>query len=139
MQNTLNLLRTFRRDLPKSAYEEIEEEINFNRTPISILGTKALAFVDPDERASWEAHGVDCYATGRCPDHYRLLKFFVIHTKGVRKTGTYRLYPTNCKVPSIYEADHTLLATQQFLQLIKQNTPPDAVDKLTRACHIKAL
>ena len=114
MEDTLNLLRTSRRDPSKSAYEEMEGPLDFNQTPISILGTKALAFVDPDERASWEAHGVDCYVTGRCPDHYRLLKFFVTHTKGVRKTGTYRLYPTNCKVPSLSEADHTLLVAQQF-------------------------
>jgi len=139
MQDTLNLLRTSRRDPSKSAYEEMEGEFDFNRTPISILGTKALAFVDPDERASWEAHGVDCYVIGRCLDHYRLLQFFVTHTKGVHRTGTHRLYPTNCKVPSLSEADHTLLVALQFLQLIKQNTPPDAADKLTHAGHIKAL
>jgi len=119
MQEALNLLRTSRWNSTKSAYEEMEGEFDFNRTPISILGTKALAFVDPDERASWEAHGVDCYVTGRCPDHYPLLKFCVTHTKGVRKTGTYRLYPTNCKFPLILEADRTLLAAQQFFQLIK--------------------
>jgi len=127
MQDTLTLLCTSRRYPSKSAYEEMEGEFGFTRTPISILGTKALVFVDPDERASWEAHGVDCYV-------YRLL-----HTKGVRKTGTYHLYPTNFKVPSMSDEDHTLLAAQQFLQVIKQNTSPDAADKLTHAYPIKAL
>jgi len=117
----------------------MEGGFDFNRTPISILGTKALAFVDPDERASWEAHGIDCYVTGRCPDYYCILKFCVAHTKGVRKTGTYRLHPTNCKVPSISQADCTFLVVQQFLLFIKQNTPPDTEDKLTHAGHIKVL
>ena len=81
MKDTLNLLRTSRRDPTKSAYEEMEGKFDFNWTPISILGTEALAFVNPDERTSWEAHWVDCYVTGRCLDHYHLLNFFVTHTK----------------------------------------------------------
>jgi len=76
IQDTLNLLRTSRLNPAKSAYEEMEVKFDLNRTPISILGTKALAFVDPDERISWEAHEVDCYVTGLCPDHYCLLHFF---------------------------------------------------------------
>jgi len=139
MQDTLNLLCTSRRDPSKSAYEEREGAFDFNQTPIYILGTKALAFVDQDERASWEAHRGDCYVTGRYPDHYYLLNFFLTHTKGVRRTGTYRFYPANFKVSLLSKADHTLLAAQQFLQIIKQNTPPGAADKITHAFHVKAL
>ena len=28
------------------------------------LGTKAIAFTDPEKRDSWESHGLDTYAVG---------------------------------------------------------------------------
>ena len=53
MQDTLNLLRISREDPSKSAYEDLQGVFDYNKTPMAVLGTKALAFVDPDERAAW--------------------------------------------------------------------------------------
>ena len=52
MQDTLNVMHTSQRNPAKSAYEEMEGQFDFNQTHISVLGTKALSFVDPDERAT---------------------------------------------------------------------------------------
>jgi len=62
-----------------------------------------------------------------------------IHGGDKCRTGTYRLYPTNCKIPTNSEVDRTLLMAQQFLQLIQQIIPTKAEGKLTHAGHIKAL
>ena len=73
MQDTLNLLRTAWNDPAISVFEALEGTFNYNRTPMAVLGTKALAFIDPMEQQSWQAHGVDAYVVGRCLLHYRLL------------------------------------------------------------------
>ena len=65
MQDTLNLLRTAREDPNKSAYEALQGPFDYNKTPMVVLGTKALAFTDPEDRASWQAHGVDTFLVGR--------------------------------------------------------------------------
>ena len=54
----------------------MEGPFDFNRTPISILGNKSIAYLDPSDRASWQPHGIDCWYTARCPMHYRQLEFF---------------------------------------------------------------
>ena len=93
MQDTLNLLRTAREDPTKSAYEALQGPFDYNKTPMAVLGTKALAFIDPEDRAAWQAHGVDAFVVGRCPLHYQLLEFFNPKTRVYLKTGTYKLYP----------------------------------------------
>ena len=47
MQDTLNLLRTAREDPRKLAYEALQGAFDYNKTPMAVLGTKALAFTDP--------------------------------------------------------------------------------------------
>ena len=114
-QDTLNLLRTSRRDSSKSAYEELKGRYDFNRTPMAVLGAKALTYLDPEIRASWESHAVDAFYCGMCRQHYRLLEFFVINTRNYRMSGTYRIYPAHSSVPTISEADRTILAAKNFL------------------------
>ena len=67
MQDTLNMLRIVRRNAKLSAYEEVEGPFDFNKTPMSILGTKGLAYLAPDDRATWQPRGVDAFYTGRKP------------------------------------------------------------------------
>ena len=93
MQGTLNLLRTAREDPSKSAYKALQGPFDYNKTPMAVLGTKALAFIDPEDRVAWQAHGVNAFAVGRCPLHYQLLEFFNPKTRAYLKAGTYKLYP----------------------------------------------
>ena len=79
----------------------MEGVFDFNKTPISILGYKLLAYIDPDTRAAWEKHAEDGFYIGRCPAHYRLLEFFITSMRSYRKTGTYTVMPMHCKVPTM--------------------------------------
>ena len=72
-----------------------------NKTPISILGSKSLAYIDPNTRAVWEQHAEDGFYIGRCPMHYRLLEFFITSMRSYLKTGTYKVMHMHCKVPTI--------------------------------------
>ena len=50
-----------------SAFEEMEGRFDFDRTPMTPIGTKGIVYLDPEERASWQTHGVDVYYVARTP------------------------------------------------------------------------
>ena len=110
------MLRTSRQDPTKLAYEQLQGYFDYNKTPMAVLGTKAVAFIDPDKRGAWEAHRVDAYVAGRCPLHYRLIEFFNPKLRAYMKVGTYKLYPKHSRTPTINEADRTLMAAGEILQ-----------------------
>ena len=124
------MLRTAREDPSKSAYEALQGAFDYNKTPMAVLGTKALAFTDPEDRAAWQTHGVDAFVVGRCPLHYRLLEFFNPKTRAYLKIGTYKLYPQHRKVPSIIKADRTLLVAVEMLKKLQIATSKQATEKM---------
>ena len=92
---TLNLLRTSRRDTTKSAYCELEGEYDFNHTSMSVIGAKALAYVDPAVRAAWEPHAMDAFYVSMCPQHYRLLEFLSTKPEVAGQVGRTKFTPPN--------------------------------------------
>ncbi len=49
---TLNMLRFSQREPKLSTNQEIYDAFDFNKTPLALLGTKALIYNDPASRAS---------------------------------------------------------------------------------------
>ena len=72
LQDTLNMMRTSRRNSNISAYEDMEGVFDWNKTPLAPLGCKAVVYSDPSERASWAPHERDAFYIGRAPLHCRL-------------------------------------------------------------------
>ena len=64
VQDTLNMLRTSRRNSKISAYQDMKGVFDFNKTPMAPLGTKGLAYIDPDARGIWQAHAQDVFLCG---------------------------------------------------------------------------
>ena len=88
---TLNLLQKSRRNNKVSAYVELKGAFDWNATPLAPLGTKGVAFIDPEARATWAPHCNEVYVTGMCPNHYRLLEFLT-----PRRGATEKQELTNC-------------------------------------------
>ena len=131
------LLRTWRVDKNKSAYEALyKRKFDFNRTPIAPLGNKAVAFIAPDERHSWQPQAVDAWYTGPAHEHYLLLEFFIPRTGGMVNTGTYQIFPAHCKVPTISEGDLTIQAATDLLRELTTTIPETAAQKVR---HVKIL
>jgi len=61
--------------------------------------------------------------------HYRLPEMFDPNTRSYRTAGTYKLYPTHCKVPTISEADRTIIAAAELLDTIRAQIPTQAETK----------
>ena len=117
----------------------MEGPFDFNRMPISILGTKSIAYLDPADRASWQPHGIDCWYTVRCPTHYRQLEFFDPTTRSYRTTATYELFPARCKVTTVSEEDKTHIVATKLLEVMKANVPTQANLKCRHAKSINDL
>ena len=54
---TLNMVRPCRSNPKMSAYTALEGEFNYNKTPLTPLGAKVIAFKPPGARQSWAPHG----------------------------------------------------------------------------------
>lgn len=136
---TLNLLRTSRKDKTKSAYFEMKGHFDFNKTPLAILGAKAVAYVDPTVRATWEPHALGGLVTGMCLIHYRLIEVYIEKTKSIRKCGTYRVSPTHCHNPTMAEEDKTIIATADLITQMNATIPKTATTPIAHAKILQQL
>jgi hypothetical protein len=68
---TLNLLRQSRINTMVSAHAQLYGHYDFNQAPMAPPGTCVIAHEKPQQRASWDPHGMDGWYLGTAPDHYR--------------------------------------------------------------------
>ena len=120
-QDTLNMLRVSRINSKLSSYAALEGQFNFNKTPLAPVGTKALVFLDPNKRNTWQSHAVDAWYVGPAKQHYRNYKFFIPETKGYRITGSAKFFPAHCKMPAIEPGDTVCLAAQDLIGAMNKN------------------
>ncbi len=116
------MLRTSRVNPKLSAYAILDGQFDYDRTPLAPVGTKALVFLDPKKRTTWQSHAVDAWYVGPAKKHYRCYKFYIPETKGYRIANTAKFYPAHCKTPTIEPGDTIRLAAQDLIAAIKQNT-----------------
>jgi hypothetical protein len=68
---TLNLMRHSRLNPAVSAYAQLYGHYDFNQAPMTPPRTRVIAHEKPNQRASWDPHGVNGWYLGPAPDHYR--------------------------------------------------------------------
>jgi len=81
---TINLLRNAQINTKLSAYSYIFGEFNFLATPLAPPGTKIVAHVSPEKRASWELNGEVGWYVGPSMHHYRCIKCYFLKTREER-------------------------------------------------------
>jgi hypothetical protein len=74
---TLNFLCFSRCDPSKSSKKEVHSPYDFNKTPITLIGTKDLVYDNPYVQASLAPHGTDAFYVCPAPKHYWCLQFFM--------------------------------------------------------------
>jgi hypothetical protein len=90
---TFNLLRNSRINQSMSAYPKLNGHFDFSKTPLPPPGTQIIAHEKPDQRASWDPHGLDGYYLGPALDHYRCCQVHITKTKGNRIVDTVEFPP----------------------------------------------
>ncbi len=73
----LNMLHFSCRNPKISANLEVYGALDFNKTPLALLGMKALIYDNPTSQALWASHATDGYNVGSAPIHYQCLQFYI--------------------------------------------------------------
>ena len=127
----------FSRCNPKiSANQEVYGALDFNKTPLALLGMKALIYDNPTSRALWVPHATDGYYVGPAPHHYWCLRFYIPATQCFCFSDMWRLYPTHCQIPIASQHDLSILAATDLLTALGGNIPSSATAK---AKHVNAI
>jgi hypothetical protein len=133
---TLNMLRFSCCNPKMSANQEVYGAFDFNKTPLALLGTKALIYDDPTSRALWAPHATDSYYVGPAPNHYWCLQFYIPATRRFRFSDTWRLYLTHCQIPIASQHDLSILAATDLLTALGGTLSTSATAK---AKHVNAI
>ena len=60
------------RIIPKlSVLDQVFGTFNYQQTPRELLGTKAIIHKRPDQRKTWDKHGLPGFMVNRAKDHFR--------------------------------------------------------------------
>ena len=119
---TLNLLRNARVNPKLSAYTYIYGQFNFMTTPMAPPGTKVVAHVSPQKRATWELNGEVGWYVGPSMDHYRCVQCYFPRTREVRNCDTVEFFPHDIVFPRVTLKDHLKQAADDLITILTQ--PP---------------
>ena len=122
---TINLLRTSRINPNLSAYNYIYGNYDFNAHPLAPPGTKVVLHKKPDNRGSWQYHGVEAWYVGPSLNHYRCFKCFVPSTGATLDTDTVQLIPHLTPIPKFSDADALRQAIADIIYIIKHSKETD--------------
>jgi hypothetical protein len=95
----LNLLQPARRNTNMSAHQMFNDTFDYNRTPLAPPGTKILIHEKPNQRRSWDPHGVEGWYRGPATKHYRCYRVYITKTGAERITDTVEFPPQTIDMP----------------------------------------
>ncbi len=126
---TLNMLRFSQRNPNKSANQEVYGSFDFTKTPLALLGTKALIYDDPASPASWAPQATDGFYVGPASNHYQCLQFYIPSTRRFRFSNTWCLYPTHCQIPITSQHNLSIVAAADILKALGNTVPTTTTKK----------
>jgi hypothetical protein len=135
---TLNLLRKSIINPRMSAHAQLNGHFDFNRTHLAPPGTRIIAHEKPDQRASWDPHGLDGYYLGPALDHYRCYQVHITKTKGTRIVDTVEFPPGKLAMPSTSSKDLASIASLDLSNAL-QNPAPAAPFSQIGTAQLQAL
>ena len=119
---TLNLLRSSRTNPKISAYTFLFGEFDFRSTPLAPPGTKLIAHIKPQQRGSWDLHGVQGFYTGPALNHYRCITCYFPKTRQVRICDTVKFIEHTIPIPQTTIDDYLRQAASDIITIL--SNPP---------------
>jgi hypothetical protein len=135
---TINLLRKSILNPCMSAYAQLNGHFYFNITHVAPPGARIIAHEKPDQRASWDPHGVDGYYLGPALDHYRCYQVHITKTKGTRIDDTVDFFPAKLAMSSKSSKDLASIAELEISNAL-QNPAPAAPFSQIGTAQLQAL
>ena len=134
---TLNLLRTSRLQPKLSAYAFLNDNYDFNKTPLAPPGTKVMVHSKPSKRASFAYHGQEGWYIGPSLEHYRCVKCYMPSTHAEVDADTVKFIPNVVPIPeadisthlknSVNDLVHLLAHPNKHLPLLQNQTSRNAL------------
>jgi hypothetical protein len=99
---TVNLLRVCPAHPRMSAWEGLNGPYDYDAHPLAPPGTAVTIFETPEQRKSWDKHGIQGFYVGPALKHYRCYNVWTVHTGSVRTAETLAWHPHGYKwdIPS---------------------------------------
>ena len=119
---TLNLLRSSRRQPRLSAYTCLFGNFDFNRTPLSVPGTKVVAHDPPSQRYTFAPHGTVGYYVGPALEHYRCYTIFFPTTQRTRECISLQWFPQSVPFPKVNQLEYLQQTADDLLLLLGKPT-----------------
>ena len=88
------MLRQSRINPKLSAHDQVFEAFNYQRTLLVPLGTKVIIHEHPDQRKTWDKHGLPGFLVNRAKDHFHSYQVSVTKTGATRVLNALELLPT---------------------------------------------
>jgi hypothetical protein len=96
---------------------------DYNRTPLAPPGTKILIHEKPNQRRSWDPHGVEGWYLGPATEHYRCYRVYVSKTRAEQITDTVECFPQTIEMPFPTPTEIGIEATKTLLHTLKGPIP----------------
>jgi hypothetical protein len=127
---TINHLRECKSNPAVSAYEGMfNKKYDFDAHPIAPVGIKVIVHDKPDNRASWDPHGVEGFYLGPALDHYRCWRAWIKSTRSVRVSDTMAWFPARVKMPGASPIDMLSAAVKDVSVALTRVADNEAVSQ----------
>ena len=77
----------------------------------------------PDQRASWDYHGLEGFYVAPAPDHYRCLTCYLPKTKSEVIADTVKFLPRYIPIPETSLDDHVKKTADDLIHLLLHKSP----------------
>ena len=118
---TMNMLRPSRINPLISAYTQVHDIFDFNKTPLAPAGCKVIIHDRTDERPSWANHGTRGYYIGPVMKHYRNYNILMDTTTKIRQSNMVDFFPTTTDDPTITPTETLSLIIEDLLIVFKDH------------------
>ena len=115
---TLNMLRQSRINPKLSAHDQVFGTFNYQRTPLAPLGTKVIIHERPDQRKTWDKHGLPGFMVNRAKDHFRSWQISVTSTGATRVSNAIELLPSKYTMPKTSSNDRIKVAFEEIAEAL---------------------
>jgi hypothetical protein len=85
--------------------------------------TRIIVHENPDQRASWDTHGVDGYYLGPTLDNYRCYQVHITRTKGTCIVDTVEFFPSKLSMPETSSKDLASIASLELSHALQNPAP----------------
>jgi hypothetical protein len=96
------------------AYKAFNGPYDWNRYHLTSLGCKAVIYEDGNTHGSWVSRGINGWYLGPLLNHYRCYVYYVPETRAYHISGSTKLLPQHCQLPTLTPHQHLRELTDEL-------------------------